>query len=407
MKGNAVMGKGVEDMANYPNGKLYFRDIGNIHVMRERLSSLVNIILSTTVSEQEWPAALHNTKWLQHQLKVLSGAAEIARVIAERGNSVLVHCSDGWDRTSQLTSLSQLLLDPFYRTIKGFQILIEKEWLHFGHKFAERLGHPDHPKERSPVFLQFLESVYQIQDQFPRSFEYNRKMLAALVTHAYSGWFGTFLCNNQSQRKTMKLQDRTLSVWAFIDAQRVEFTNPLYEACDEVLMPICSLKRLRLWTEVYLKYDEAFLTRSTGSPNFRVNANYRDDAGASEGVGESYGAENSMIQGLDTLLAEGKSQVQGDRRVSALSKLTKAVTKQRNARDNVWMSDSAATSCLLCGAPFTFFRRRHHCRACGRLVCETCSEAKIVLKNSRFTKPVKVCDPCYDTEPKLLRQLSQ
>lgn len=33
--------------------------------------------------------------------------------------SVLVHCSDGWDRTAQMSSLAMLLLDPFYRTIKG------------------------------------------------------------------------------------------------------------------------------------------------------------------------------------------------------------------------------------------------------------------------------------------------
>jgi len=48
----------------------------------------------------------------------------------------VVHCSDGWDRTAQLTSLSMLMLDSYYRTLRGFQVLLEKEWIGFGHKFA-------------------------------------------------------------------------------------------------------------------------------------------------------------------------------------------------------------------------------------------------------------------------------
>ena len=36
--------------------------------------------------------------------------------------SVVVHCSDGWDRTPQLTALAMLMLDSYYRTLQGFQV---------------------------------------------------------------------------------------------------------------------------------------------------------------------------------------------------------------------------------------------------------------------------------------------
>jgi hypothetical protein len=37
----------------------------------------------------------------------------------------------------QLTALAMLMLDPYYRTIKGFEVMIEKEWLSYGHKFQQ------------------------------------------------------------------------------------------------------------------------------------------------------------------------------------------------------------------------------------------------------------------------------
>ncbi|KAL9936202.1 hypothetical protein V8E36_005044 [Tilletia maclaganii] len=45
----------------------------------------------------------------------------------------------------------------------------------------------------------------------------------------------------------------------------------------------------------------------------------------------------------------------------------------------VWESDSAATECRGCSRRFTFFLRKHHCRRCGRIFCDSCSSHRAHL----------------------------
>lgn len=52
--------------------------------------------------------------------------------------NILIHCPTGDDGSAVLSSLIQLICDPYYRTFEGFRTLIYKEWLFFQHNFLKR-----------------------------------------------------------------------------------------------------------------------------------------------------------------------------------------------------------------------------------------------------------------------------
>uniref|UniRef100_A0A8C1R3Q2 phosphatidylinositol-3,5-bisphosphate 3-phosphatase n=1 Tax=Cyprinus carpio TaxID=7962 RepID=A0A8C1R3Q2_CYPCA len=193
---------------------------------------------------------------LQIYTLLLAGAVRIADRIESGKTSVVVHCSDGWDRTAQLTSLAMLMLDAHYRSLRGFQVLLELEWLSFGHRFASRVGHGDgnHANsERSPLFVQFIDCVWQMTRQFPSAFEFNELFLITVLDHLYSCLFGTFLYNSEQERE---VYSKTVSLWSYVNSQLEEFTNPLYVNYEHnVLYPVASLRHLELWVSYYVRWN--------------------------------------------------------------------------------------------------------------------------------------------------------
>uniref|UniRef100_A0A1A8JCZ5 phosphatidylinositol-3,5-bisphosphate 3-phosphatase n=1 Tax=Nothobranchius kuhntae TaxID=321403 RepID=A0A1A8JCZ5_NOTKU len=252
---NRAKGGGCECPEYYPNCEVVFMGMANIHSIRKSFQSL-RFLCTQMPDPANWLSALESTKWLQHLSLLLKAALLVVNAVDRDRRPVLVHCSDGWDRTPQIVALSKLLLDPYYRTIEGFQVLVETDWLDFGHKFADRCGHGENSEdlnERCPVFLQWLDCVHQLQRQFPCSFEFNEAFLVKLVQHTYSCLFGTFLCNSGKEREDRHVQERTCSVWSQLRPANRTLRNMLYSSHSEsVLHPVCHVRNLMLWTAVYL-----------------------------------------------------------------------------------------------------------------------------------------------------------
>lgn len=252
---NRAKGGGCECVEYYPWCEIQFMGLANIHSIRKSFNSLRLLSDYETYSET-WYTVLNNSKWLFYLSCLLKSSINIVEAIADE-RSVLVHCSDGWDRTPQLVSLVQLMMDPFYRTYEGFRVLVEKEWLEFGHKFADRNAVNadfDDPYEKCPIFLQWLDSIHQMIVQDPKAFEFNTFFLECLLYHTYSCLFGTFLCNNIADRVRKNVYLRSPSLWSYLDSMKDRFINKDFsprEGDDHIVTPSAEVSDLRLWTEVY------------------------------------------------------------------------------------------------------------------------------------------------------------
>lgn len=293
-----ALGAGTENMENYKAARKVYLGIDNIHVMRESLNKVNEALrdgdISSLAPNKE---ILYRSNWLRYLSIIIEGALVVVRQVHYKFAHVLVHCSDGWDRTSQISSLAQIFLDPYFRTLDGFIILVEKEWLSFGHRFAERSGHlnsekhfvqrassdnqgvsdvlsnvsnrfvnKSHVKYTSPVFHQFLDCVYQAVRQFPDRFEYNERFLRRLLYHTYSCQYGTFLFNNEKERKDAQAETRSRSVWDYFLARRAEFVvgegsgynkereAGLDAAEGTILLP--DAQKLKWWPELYGRTEQ-------------------------------------------------------------------------------------------------------------------------------------------------------
>ena len=125
--GNKLKGKGYENVAHYgDNVSLEFCNIPNIHPMRKSHDALHGLVNPKSMEDDDtsFLSRLEQTEWLKWIGALIRSAIRIVDLMDQQKTSVMIHCSDGWDRTPQLSSLSQICMDPYYRTMRGMYFIL-------------------------------------------------------------------------------------------------------------------------------------------------------------------------------------------------------------------------------------------------------------------------------------------
>lgn len=220
-------------------------------------------------TEEKWLSSLESTRWLEYVRAFLKHSVELVCVLEDRRVSVILQEEEGRDLSCVVASLVQVMLDPYFRTITGFQSLIQKEWVMAGYQFLDRCNHLKRSEKESPLFLLFLDATWQLLEQHPAAFEFSETYLAVLCDSTRIVLFGTFLFNCPHQRvrqstefamsKNIQLGDekglKFPSVWdwslQFTARDRTLFRNPSYVGKSAPRLPTGSAKASRRAKKTY------------------------------------------------------------------------------------------------------------------------------------------------------------
>uniref|UniRef100_A0A3Q3N5P9 Myotubularin related protein 10 n=1 Tax=Mastacembelus armatus TaxID=205130 RepID=A0A3Q3N5P9_9TELE len=92
-------------------------------------------------SEERWLSSIENSRWLEYVRAFLKHSSEIVYQLDGKNASVILQEEEDRDLNCIVSSLVQLMLDPHYRSLVGFQSLVQKEWVMAGHPFLDRCNH--------------------------------------------------------------------------------------------------------------------------------------------------------------------------------------------------------------------------------------------------------------------------
>jgi myotubularin-related protein 1/2 len=203
---------------------------------------------------------------------------------------VLIHCPTGMDGSSVLSSLVQIVSDPFYRTFAGFRALIYKEWIWMMHNFVGRFGlmlqkensepvigqvistdlrqsqqqmqnwpNVNNCKQYCPHFILFLDCVNQLIQMNPHLFEFTTYFLVNIAFNCFTSRFYelVFPIYTVEQGRNHRIDDQTqlVSIFQAQDKHNRLYSNQFYVKRDKNHIEF-DKTRISVWKEYFCRYDD-------------------------------------------------------------------------------------------------------------------------------------------------------
>ncbi|ELP90169.1 myotubularin, putative [Entamoeba invadens IP1] len=284
-KATRIQGGGMETQLSYPFCTFVNLSMDGIKEIKQSFYSLLKVLFFGDKRSYTFVLDINNSKWLQEIDQLISYSIDIAKKLYN-GSSILIHCRNGWDITCQLISLVLIMLDPYYRTIEGFLVLIQREWISAGHRFSLRTGcgvtwaidplpsltsaFPNlkrvnqssfregldsiNDKATSPIFFQFLEAVHLVLVNGKNNFQFNDKLLIFLADSLYDAKFSWFF-ENTVQHASLK---NTLSLPSYILSNVNDFLNPSFIAITTPYFPSFIMSNVSIWEDYYFRNNDFY-----------------------------------------------------------------------------------------------------------------------------------------------------
>ena len=99
---------------------------------------------------------------------------------------------------------------------------------------------------------------------------------------------------------------------------------------------------------------------------------------------------------LLTTIASKHSEL--EKKLSVEERRRERLANQLNDRKFEWTPDQMTNECMVCSATFSFFRRKHHCRQCGQLICNNCSKWRKYDSPGGAANVQRICTGCASSK---------